>query len=125
MHELSIAVSLIEVASEEAERLGVRVQALHLRLGALSGVVREALLFSFDLAAEGTAIEGARLEIEEIPVAVFCPACGEERTLPGIQSFRCPVCGTPTPDVVRGRELELATMEVSPKEEARNATPDR
>lgn len=125
MHELSIAVSLIDMAAEEAERLGVRVEALHLRLGALSGVVREALLFSFDLAAEGTVIEGARLEIEEIPVVVFCPACDEERPLPGIQSFLCPVCGTPTPDVIHGRELELATMEVSAKEEGKNATPDR
>jgi hydrogenase nickel incorporation protein HypA/HybF len=88
-------------------------------------VVREALLFSFDLAAAGTVIEGARLEIEEVPVAVFCPACGEERTLPGIQSFLCPVCGAPTPDVVRGRELELATMEVSTREAGRNVTPDR
>jgi hydrogenase nickel incorporation protein HypA/HybF len=125
MHELSIAVSLIEMATEEAERLGVRVEALHLRLGPLSGVVREALLFSFDLAAEGTAIEGARLEIEEVPVAVFCPVCSEERALPSIQSFLCPVCGTPTPEVVRGRELELATMEVSALEEEKNATSDR
>ncbi len=130
MHELSIAVSLIDMASEEAERLGVRVVALHLRLGPLSGVVREALLFSFELAAEGTAIEGARLEIEEVPVVVFCPACDDERPLPSIQDFRCPVCGTPTPEVVRGRELELATMEVSameeaPMEETHNATPDR
>src|SRR5262245_36129222 len=93
MHELSIAVSLIEMASEEAERLGVQVEALHLRLGALSGVVREALLFSFDLAAEGTAIAGARLEIEDVPVVVYCPACREERLLPGLQSFLCPVCG--------------------------------
>jgi hydrogenase nickel incorporation protein HypA/HybF len=125
MHELSIAVSLIDMAAEEAERLGVQVEVLHLRLGVLSGVVREALLFSFDLAAEGTSIEGARLEIEEIPVVVFCPACGEERPLPGIQSFLCPVCGTPTPEVIRGRELELATMEVSAREEEKNATPDR
>ncbi|HEY0513406.1 MAG TPA: hydrogenase maturation nickel metallochaperone HypA [Thermoanaerobaculia bacterium] len=125
MHELSIAVSLIDLAVEEAERLGVRVEALNLRLGALSGVVREALLFSFDLAVAGTPIEGARLEIEDVPVVVFCPVCGEERTLPGIQDFRCPVCGAPTPDVVRGRELELATMEVSAIEEEKNATADR
>jgi len=125
MHELSIAISLIEMASEEAERLGVRVAALNVRLGPLSGVVREALLFSFDLAAEGTAVEGARLEIEEVPVVVFCPACAAERPLPGCQDFRCPVCGTPTPQVVSGRELELATMEVTVIEEEKNATPDR
>jgi hydrogenase nickel incorporation protein HypA/HybF len=125
MHELSIALSLIDMASEEAGRLGVQVEVLHLRLGALSGVVKEALLFSFDLAAEGTPIAGARLEIEEVPVVVFCPACNEERPLPGIQGFLCPVCGTPTPDVIRGRELELATMEVSAREEEKNATSDR
>ncbi|MBW8877399.1 MAG: hydrogenase maturation nickel metallochaperone HypA [Acidobacteria bacterium] len=124
MHELSIAMSLIEAACEEVSRLGdVRVEALHLRLGALSGVVREALEFSFDLAAAGTAIEGARLQIEEIPVAVLCPRCGEERELPSLQHFRCPVCDTPAPDVVRGRELELTALEVS--EIPENAVQDR
>lgn len=114
MHELSLAMSLIDAACEEAGRLGdVRIEALHLRLGALSGVVREALEFSFDLAAEGTAIEGARLQIEEVPVIVFCPACRAERELPGLQSFRCPVCAAETPDVVRGRELELIGLELA------------
>jgi hydrogenase nickel incorporation protein HypA/HybF len=118
MHELSIAVSLIEMASEEAERLGgVRVEALHLKLGPLSGVVRDALLFSFDLAAAGTVIEGARLEIEDVPVVVFCQSCNAERPLPSIQHFRCPVCDKPTPDVVRGRELELTALAVTSQEE--------
>ncbi len=121
MHELSIAISLVEAACEKAAELGgVRVEALHLRLGPLSGVVRDALLFSFDLAAAGTAIEGARLEIEDVPVVVFCTSCGAERQLPSIQRFRCPVCDTLTPDVVHGRDLELAALEVT-----ENATPDR
>ena len=113
MHELSIAMSLVEAACEQAERLdGVRVRALRLRLGVLSGVVREALEFSYGLVAEGTAVAEARLEIEEVPLAVYCPACREERELPGIQHLRCPVCGTLTPQVVRGRELELFALEV-------------
>lgn len=114
MHELSIAVSLIDAACEQAARLGdVRVAALHVRLGRLSGVVREALEFSFDLAAADTAIAGARLQIEEVAVAVLCPACGCERQLDSVQHFHCPVCGAPTPEVVRGRELELVAMEVA------------
>jgi hydrogenase nickel incorporation protein HypA/HybF len=118
MHELSLAMSLVDAACEEAERLGnVRVEALHLRLGALSGVVKEALKFSFDLAVEGTAISGARLEVEEVPVAVLCPVCRVERELPGLQSFRCPVCGSETPEVLRGRELELVSMEVTDRAE--------
>jgi hydrogenase nickel incorporation protein HypA/HybF len=114
MHELSIAMSLVDAACEEAERLGpVRVVALRLRLGLLSGVVREALAFSFDLAAAETAIAGARLDIEEVPVTVFCPRCEAPRQLAGIQRFRCPVCSTPTPEVLAGKELELLAMEVA------------
>jgi hydrogenase nickel incorporation protein HypA/HybF len=66
MHEMSIAVSLIELATEEVERLqGVTVRALYLQVGRLAAVVPEALRFSFDLAARGTPLEHARLEIEE------------------------------------------------------------
>jgi hypothetical protein len=68
MHELSIAMSLVELACEEKQRRDLpKVHALRLRLGARSGVVTEALTFSFDLAAAGTCIEGAALNIEETP----------------------------------------------------------
>jgi hydrogenase nickel incorporation protein HypA/HybF len=70
MHEMSIALSLVEVACEEAlHRQLERVRALHVRVGARSGVVKEALLFSFDLAASGTRIEGAILNVEDTPGA--------------------------------------------------------
>ena len=66
MHELSIAVSLVELACEEVERRQLpRVQALHVRVGPLSGIVTDALRFSFDVAAAGTPIEGALLKVEE------------------------------------------------------------
>lgn len=114
MHELSIAMSLVEAACEKSAELGgVRVEALHLRLGVLSGVVRQALEFSFELAAAGTAIEGARLEIEEVAVTVACPQCQGERPLESVQHFHCPDCGTPTPEVIHGRELELTALEVT------------
>ena len=76
MHELSIAQSLIDLACEAALREGAdRIERLNLRIGRLSGVVREALEFSFELAAEGTLCEGAILEIEDVPIAVMCPRC--------------------------------------------------
>lgn len=113
MHELSIALSIVEMAQEEAERRGgVQVLAVHLRLGLLSGVVKEALLSSYDLACESTLLQGSQLLIEEIPVEVFCPACQAERPLQSIQMFRCPECFTPTPEVVRGKELEVVALEL-------------
>ena len=50
MHELSIAMSIVEMAEEESERRGGgHIQAVHLRLGLLSGVVKEALLSSYEM----------------------------------------------------------------------------
>jgi hydrogenase nickel incorporation protein HypA/HybF len=113
MHELSIAQSLIELACEAADRDGCeRVTRLFVRLGALSGVVMEALQFSFDLAAEDTACAGATLEIEDVPITVYCSSCDERKTLDDHFVFCCPTCGRPTPQILTGRELELVSVEV-------------
>lgn len=101
------------MATAEAARQGAeQVHALHLKLGQLSGVVKEALLFSWEVACEGSPLAGSRLVIEDVPVVVRCPECQIERLLPSIQSFQCPVCHTPTPDVIRGRELEVVALEI-------------
>jgi hydrogenase nickel incorporation protein HypA/HybF len=113
MHELSIALSMIEMATGEAEkRGGARIGALHLKLGVLSGVVKDALLFSWEIACAGTLLEGARLEIEEIPLVVFCANCRATKTLDSINSFLCPSCNLPTPEVVEGRELQVTALEI-------------
>ena len=55
------------MASEEADcQGGTRVTALHLKLGTLSGVVKEALTFSYEIACQSTALEGSQLVIEEV-----------------------------------------------------------
>ena len=113
MHELSIAVSLVELACGEALRLGdPTVDAIHVRLGALSGVVKDPLLFAFELAKQGTEIAAARLEIQEVPVTVWCSNCAAERDLHDVQARRCPMCNALTPQVLRGNELELFAIEV-------------
>jgi hydrogenase nickel incorporation protein HypA/HybF len=114
MHELSIAIDLIEAATTALERLGsVQVIAVHLKLGPLSGVVKESLIFSFDAAATGTPLEGARLHVEDVPVAVWCSACNAERELSDLARRRCPICQSATPTVTRGSELELIGLEIA------------
>jgi hydrogenase nickel incorporation protein HypA/HybF len=112
MHELSIAVSMIELAQEEAEARGVRVAAIHLKLGPLSGVVKQALLGAYELAAENTPLAGSRLVIEDAPIVAFCPACAGPRRIPSMQRLRCPECSTPTPEVLEGAELQVTALEV-------------
>lgn len=112
MHELSIALSIIAMAEEEARQRGVQVNAIHLKLGTLSGVVKDALLFSYDLACEGTLLEGSRLLIEEVPTVVFCSTCQAERTLASVQRFCCSVCDSPTAEVLHGKEIEVVALEI-------------
>ncbi|MGA8232537.1 MAG: hydrogenase maturation nickel metallochaperone HypA [Candidatus Acidiferrales bacterium] len=113
MHELSIALSIIEGVSEEVERLGgEQVTSVHLKLGSLSGVVKDALLFSYQLACAGTPLEGSELIVQETPAIVHCPQCNANHVLATIQHFRCPQCGAPTPEVLSGREVEVVGMEM-------------
>jgi hydrogenase nickel incorporation protein HypA/HybF len=112
MHELSIANSLVEIASEHARAAGAsRLTALTVRIGTLSCVHRSALEFSFQLVTEGTLLEGAELKIVEVPATIYCQVCEEEVMLSGIQRFRCPRCDTPSADIRQGRELDLESIE--------------
>lgn len=129
MHELSIALAIVDFAAEEAERRGrARVVAVHLRLGPLSGVVKEALLGAYELASEASAVAGSRLVIEDVPILAWCPACRADQPVVSIQCLCCRECGTPSAQVVSGRDLEVTAMEIAdepsdPREHAREHAP--
>lgn len=113
MHELSIALSIIEVASEEAQRLDLpAIEAIHLKLGPLSGVVPEALRSAYDLAREHSPLAEARLVIEAVPVLLDCPTCRGRRPPVSLQQLCCSQCGS-VGSVVAGRELEITALEVA------------
>lgn len=112
MHELSIAMSLIDVACGEAQRRNARVVALHLKVGPLSGVVPEALVSAYELAREGTLLEHAPLEIERTPVLMDCSVCHGRREVVSIQDLCCIECSAPATSIVGGRELELTALEL-------------
>jgi hydrogenase nickel incorporation protein HypA/HybF len=113
MHELSIALGILDAAKEEAERRrGARVLAIHLKLGPLSGVVKEALLSAYDIARESSPLAEAQLVIEETPILVHCPTCEVVRAAASTQRLGCPQCGAPTARVVGGRELEVVALEI-------------
>jgi hydrogenase nickel incorporation protein HypA/HybF len=113
MHELSIALSIVEMAEEESDkRGGASVNVVYLKLGRLAGVVKEALLASFEMACEGTSLAGARLEIEEVGIEIYCSVCKSPRALESMQWFVCPECKNPVDQVLHGRELQVIALEI-------------
>ncbi|MGC1781010.1 MAG: hydrogenase maturation nickel metallochaperone HypA [Acidobacteriaceae bacterium] len=114
MHELSIAISMIEQIAEESEsRGGLQVEVVHLRLGVFSGVDKDALLFSYELACEGTPLQGSRLAIEIIPLIIYCARCEKEQPPVSLYEICCPDCRMPTQQIVTGREIEVRSLEIA------------
>lgn len=111
MHELSIALSMIEQIEEEAARHSGKVRSVYLRVGVLSGVDCEALRFAYEIACQDTDLVGSALEIERVPLLVRCPACGTEHA-PPMNSIVCPQCIAPGQEILAGRELELTALEI-------------
>nr|NLI51086.1 hydrogenase maturation nickel metallochaperone HypA [Propionibacterium sp.] len=117
MHELGLLTSVVAAVTRAAERAGATaVDTVALRVGTLSGAVPEALLGSWPLASAGTVVEGAALVIESVPAAVWCGACSAEREVDAFFALVCPVCGTPTGRLLRGREFEVAWVDLTTPE---------
>jgi hydrogenase nickel incorporation protein HypA/HybF len=112
MHELGITRSIIDIAEEHASRHGARrVRSVTILIGALSGVMAEAVEFCFEACAQGTRLEGARLIIEHRQGLGRCRQCQSEATLENMLAC-CPACGSFAIDLLQGDELRISELEV-------------
>lgn len=108
MHELSITRSIVTTVSE---KLGdAQAKRLRLEIGKLSGVVADSVRFCFEIAATGTVLEGAELEIIETPGRARCRDCGSEFELPDPIPL-CP-CGSADVEILDGRQLLIKEVEL-------------
>ncbi|MFO1497376.1 MAG: hydrogenase maturation nickel metallochaperone HypA [Verrucomicrobiota bacterium] len=113
MHEISIMQATLDLALTTAQASAAsQINALHLRIGAMTGVVPEALQFAFEALRDGTIAAEATLQIETVPAACWCAPCAREFAAPdGYQA--CPECGRASMELRHGLELELASIEVT------------
>ena len=111
MHEMSIAVALLDQLEDLAREHGfARVDSVTVRAGELRGIVPEAMDVAFREAAVGGVAEGARLELEFVPAAAHCRACGH-RFAPEVDFYRCDRCGQADVDLVAGMDILLTSIE--------------
>lgn len=119
MHETGIAAELLRIATGQAAAHDApAVLRLHVRIGAMSGVVAEALSFAFDaLKAESECTRGAVLELELVPLAAHCRHCERDFYPEADLVLWCPQCGLGL-DIMQGKDLDLAWVELEEKESA-------
>ncbi len=113
MHELAIAQSIAEaVEVRAAEYNAARVGRVRLRIGEASGIVTDSLAFCFEMvASQSPILEGARLQIEDVPHRAYCRHCAKEFDVTNFVA-RCPDCEEWSSEVISGTELLILDMEI-------------
>ncbi|HEY4645421.1 MAG TPA: hydrogenase maturation nickel metallochaperone HypA [Steroidobacteraceae bacterium] len=112
MHELAVCQALLDEVERIARaRRAKRVAAVRVRVGALAGVEPELLQRAYEVARAGTLAEDASLAIEDSPVRVYCPRCGNEGTVQ-VPRLVCAACGEWRTEVVAGDDLTLMSVEL-------------
>ncbi len=108
MHEMGITRNIVSIVAEHAASRPVK--RVRLEIGALTAVIPDAIRFCFDVASRGTVLDGAELEIIEIPGRARCRTCGAE-IVPATLVPRCP-CGSLDVEKLAGEELNIKEYEL-------------
>jgi hydrogenase nickel incorporation protein HypA/HybF len=112
MHELSIAVSILDAVEAQAvRRPEARFSKVGLRIGELSGIDVDALNFSWQAITIDTDFQKTELEVEFCPRKHRCGHCGQEFEVHDYETD-CPGCKNMATTCISGEELDIAFMEV-------------
>ena len=113
MHEMGIAQELVNIALDAIpeDMENPRVETIYLKIGKLAAVVDHSLRFCFEIITKDTALENAKLEIENVAVRARCKACEHKWEVSG-PVFQCPSCREGEVELLSGRELEIVSIEL-------------
>ena len=115
MHEYSLVRSLLEqVDALRRERDAESVVEVRISIGQFSGVEPDLFHLAFDALVEGSPMQGAQLQLEQVELAANCDTCGRDFIVEHFH-FECPACRSSSVTVVRGEDLilESVTMETT------------
>lgn len=112
MHELSIALRIVDIAEEEVQKAGAeKVTDLDLEVGKLSGVIIEALDFAMTEAVRNSVLENASIHILEIEPKARCNNCNAEFEISELYDI-CPHCQSANLEILHGQELRVKSLKV-------------
>jgi hydrogenase nickel incorporation protein HypA/HybF len=112
MHELSIALSIVELAEEEARKAAaMSISKVEVEIGTMAGIETDALLFAWDSVVQGTIAQQAQLVIHSIEAEAHCLQCGKD--FPAEHFFvQCPLCSSFRYQITKGKELRICSLMV-------------
>ncbi|NOX16674.1 MAG: hydrogenase maturation nickel metallochaperone HypA [Chlorobi bacterium] len=112
MHEMSIALSIIELAESEAVKANSKkIYDIELDIGTLSGVEIQSLEFAFEAVKSGTILESADVNLNIIQAEGLCGECGRTFAMQFVYD-NCPICRSYNIKLLKGKELKLKSLNV-------------
>ena len=113
MHEMAVTQNLVEIALDAARAAGAaQIRAVHVEVGALTGVAPDSLHFYFDFLSRDTAAAGALLDVKIMPAQATCGECSASFVIAPPLDGCCPQCGSAPSRVIGGNELLVKSIEV-------------
>ena len=112
MHEMSLAMRIVEIALDEAQAARARgINEIEVEVGTLAGVMAEALEFCLEAAARDTLAEKATFTLIQVPGQGHCLVC--QRGV-AIQEFpaQCPLCRGYGVTITGGIELKIRSITI-------------
>ena len=113
MHELSIAVGIVDLAEKEAAKAGAKmITVIELEVGSVSGIMMDALNFAWPVATKGTILENTERIIHHVTGKAKCTQCGEVFEIDNLYD-PCPKCNNYFKDIIQGKELRIKSLTVN------------
>ena len=112
MHEMSIAINIIELCKKELQKANAkRIEKLNLVVGKLSGIVVESLQFALEASKGNSPLSTAEIIVEEVPATMKCLNCSAEFEADD-HYIACPTCGDFRHEIMGGKELIVKSLTV-------------
>ena len=112
MNELALCQSIVSLVKERSySRIFHRVKRIKLELGEFADIDKLTLQFCFEQVSPGTLVEGARLELIDIPGSAVCNSC-QKIFLAREPQDDCFHCGMSDTRLLSGKELVIRELEV-------------
>lgn len=112
MHELSIVMSIVDIATREVQQAGAtEVESIELDIGQLAGIEFSALDFAWELGVQGSVLKNAQCKINKLEGKARCMDCGFTFFTPSLY-HACPQCGEYLQEIIQGKELKVKSLTV-------------
>ena len=113
MHELSVAIGIVNIAEKETQKANKsKVELIELEIGSLSGVELDSLEYVWEAAVKGSVLESAEKKINFIEAQANCLECEQVFKVEKVYDI-CPKCNSYFKDIIKGKELRVVSSEVS------------